>query len=114
MGGSAGQLGRAKDVEMNGTLRNFCGMAEHLQNIDESCFEDTVKDDAGCPAVCTQHGGPASQRTAAKVRDTMNRLFGMVGEANDAVLVCAQVKLKELKLLVTINLLHATSSQRIG
>ena len=32
----------------------------------------------------------------------MNRLFGMAGEAHGAVSACTQLKMKELKLQVTV------------
>ena len=46
---------------------------------------DTVKDDSGAYAVCTEQGSSASQMTAAKVMDVIARLSGCAGQAADAV-----------------------------
>ena len=53
---------------------------------------DILKDDPGSCAVFTEQGSSASQMTAAKVMDVMERLPGCGGQAVDAVSAYTQVK----------------------
>ena len=52
---------------------------------------DIVKDDSGYRAVFTKQGASPSQVAAAKFLDTISRLSGMAGEANNAVSCFSQV-----------------------
>ena len=53
---------------------------------------DIVKDDSGAYAVFTEQGSSASQMTAAKIMDVIERLPGCAGQATDAVSVYTQAK----------------------
>ena len=44
-----------------------------------------VKDDTGGDAAFTEQGASATHMTTARLLDTISRLSGMSGEANDAV-----------------------------
>ena len=46
---------------------------------------DTVKDDSGSCAECTEQGSSASQMTAAKVVDVIARIPGSTGQGADAI-----------------------------
>ena len=63
---------------------------------------DTVKDDSGAYAVFTEQGSPASQMTAAKVRDIKTKLPGCSGQAADAVSAYTQVRMEDAHKLLKI------------
>ena len=52
--------------------------------------------------VFTGQGASASHLTAAKVLDTISRLLGMSGEANDAVYAYTQVKMSDASSFFTL------------
>ena len=61
---------------------------------------DSVKDDSGSYAVCTEQGSSASQMTAAKVMDIISRLSGCAGQAADAVSAYTLVKIEDASKLL--------------
>ena len=63
---------------------------------------DIAKDDSGAYAVFTEQGSSASQMTAAKVMDVIDRLPDCVGQASDAVSAYTQVKLEDAPRLLRI------------
>ena len=63
---------------------------------------DIVKDDSGSYAVFTEQGSSVSKLTAAKVMDVIARLPGCAGQAVDAVLAYAQVKMEDASILLKL------------
>ena len=63
---------------------------------------DTVKDDSGWYAVCTEQGSSALQMTAAKVMDIISRPPGCAGQAAEAVSAYTQVKMEDALSLLKI------------
>ena len=64
--------------------------------------EDNVKDDNGYNAVCTEEGASPSQMEAARFLDTIYRLPGMVGAANDAVSAYTKVHMSDAPRLLRL------------
>ena len=57
--------------------------------------ENNVKNDNGHSAVFTEQGASAPQVAAARFLDTISRLLGVSGAANDVVSAHAQVRMSE-------------------
>ena len=60
---------------------------------------DSVKDDTCGYAIFTEEGASASHMTAAKVLDTISRLPGISGEANDSVSAKTQVNRNDVTIV---------------
>ena len=79
-------------------------LAEHLHTSKGRSVlrGDNVKDDTGGYAVFAEEGASASHVTAVKVLDTISRLPGMSGEANDAVSAYTQVEMSDASRLLDL------------
>ena len=79
--------------------------AEHLQKStkDESCFDETLQDDAGCQTVFTEQGASPSQMTAAIAPDAESLSPGNGWRSEGpAVPAYAQVKMKDAPRLLEL------------
>ena len=63
---------------------------------------DIAKDDSGAYAVFTEQGSSASQMTAAKVMEVIDRLPDCAGQTADAVSAYTQVKVEDAPRMLRI------------
>ena len=89
------------------------GIGRTLANISRQsdAARRRAKVDTGGCAVFTEQGASASHMTAATVLDTISRLPGMSGEANDAVSAFTQVKMSDASRLL---MFHERNAQQCG